>query len=53
MHLQEARTDPGVGASGDDALDLRVVGQVAHVVFNDVYADVLALDIEGRRGRKF
>ena len=30
VHLQEAFTDPGVGASGDGALDLRVVGQVAH-----------------------
>ena len=41
------RTDPGVIASGDDALDFRVVGQVSHVVFN-VYADALALDIEAR-----
>ena len=30
VHLQEALTDPGVSASGDGALDLRVVGQVAH-----------------------
>ena len=47
VHLQEAVTDPGVGASGDDALDLRVVGQVAHGVLN-VYADALALDIKAR-----
>ena len=40
-------TDPGVIASGDDALDFRVVGQVAHVFFN-VCADALALDIEAR-----
>ena len=26
VHLQEALTDPGVCSSGDDALDLRVVG---------------------------
>ena len=44
VHLQEAFTDPGVVASGDDALDLHVVGQVAHGVFN-VYVDALALDI--------
>ena len=29
VHLQEALTDPGVSASDDDALDLRVVWQVA------------------------
>ena len=47
MHLQEALGDPGVRASGDDALDLRVVGQVAHGVLN-VYADAFALDIKAR-----
>ena len=47
MHLQEALTDPGVSASGDDALDLRVVGLVAHGVLN-VYADALARDIKAR-----
>ena len=44
MHLQEALTGPGVSASGDDARDLRVVGQVADGVLN-VHADTLALDI--------
>ena len=34
VHRQEAVTDLGVSASGDDALDLRVVGQVAHGVLN-------------------
>ena len=56
VHLQEALTDPGVSASGDDAvvrvsgddaLDLRVVGQVAHGDVN-VYANALALDIKAR-----
>ena len=47
VHLQEALTDPGVSTNGDDALDLRVVGQVAHFVLN-VYAYVLAFDIEAR-----
>ena len=40
VHLQEAFTDPGVSASGDDALDLRGV--------LNVYADALALDIKSR-----
>ena len=43
---------PRVIASGDDALDFRVVGQVAHVFFN-VCADVLALDIEARSQEDF
>ena len=44
VHLQEAFT---VSASGDDALDVCVVGQVAHGVLN-VHADALALDIKAR-----
>ena len=34
VRLEEALTNPGVSVSGDDALDLRVVGQVAHGVLN-------------------
>ena len=45
VRLQEALTDPGVSASSGDALDLRMVGQVAHGVFN-VYADALSLDLK-------
>ena len=37
VHLQEALTDLGESASGEDALDLLVVGQAAHGVLN-VYA---------------
>ena len=47
MHLQEAVIVPGVSASGDDALDIRVVGQVAHGVLN-TFADALALEIKAR-----
>ena len=44
VHLQEALMDLVVSASGDDALDLRVVGQVAHGVLN-VCAHAMARDI--------
>ena len=36
VHLQEALTNPGVSASCDDALDLRVDGQVSHGVLKRV-----------------
>ena len=45
--MQETVKDSGVSASGDDALDLRVAGQVAHGFLN-VYAGALALDIRAR-----
>ena len=51
VHLQEAVTAPGVSARGDDALDLRVGGQLAYGVLN-VYADALALDIKARSPRE-
>ena len=41
--LQEALTDFGVSARGDDAQDLRVVGRVGHSVLNE-YAGALALE---------
>ena len=41
-----------MSSSGDDALDLRVVGQVRHGVFN-VYADSLAIDTKLSRQRNF
>ena len=47
VQLQEAVTDPGVSASGGDAIDHGGVGQVAHGVLN-VYADASALDIKAR-----
>ena len=47
-----ALPDPGVSASGDDALDLRVVGQVVHGVFN-VCAATMALNIEARSTEEF
>ena len=50
VHVQEAVTDPGVSASGGDALDLRVVGHVAHGVLN-VYADALALSHQSSSAR--